>query len=126
MNKNILNDALPLEDFRKLYRTASADEKEEIYLMVKQDANDLISEARAFIKETSLRIQLNELLKIIPLAYIARKYFGKSRNWLYQRVNGYMVNGKPAKFTSEELKKLSVALVEISDEIRTAALKIAS
>lgn len=38
------------------------------------------------------------------MSYIAEHYFGKSRQWLYQRINGNIVNGKPADFTPDELK----------------------
>lgn len=45
-------------------------------------------------EEAILRDKLGELPEAISFSYIAKKYFGKSRNWLYQRINGNIVNGK--------------------------------
>ena len=45
---------------------------------------------------------IKEILPVISLPFIAKKYFGKTKEWLYQRINRNIVNGKPAKFTSEE------------------------
>ena len=52
--------------------------------------------------------------EMINLAYIAKHYFNCDRAWLYQRINGSLVNGKPAAFTQQELKVLADALREIS------------
>ena len=53
-------------------------------------------------KEISIRQQLEEVKEVISLSYIAKKYFGKSRQWLNNRINGCIVNGKPCKFSEEE------------------------
>ena len=50
-------------------------------------------------KEISIRQQLEEVKEVISLSYIAKKYFGKSRQWLNNRINGCIVNGKPCKFS---------------------------
>ena len=62
----------------------------------------------------------------ISLSYIAKKYFGKSRNWLYQRINGYMVNGKRAEFTQNEFRTFLDALDDIGTTIRniSSSLKL--
>ncbi|MFR3329712.1 MAG: DUF5053 domain-containing protein [Odoribacter splanchnicus] len=84
----------------------------------RKDAETLVEKAEELI----LKEKLGELPEIISLSYIARKYFGKSRNWLYQRINGYIVNGKPASFTPDERRKFSEALQDISDLIRKTSL----
>ena len=61
--------------------------------MIEEDVND--------IKE-----KLGNLPEIINLSAVARQCFGKSRTWLYQRINGNKVNGKPAYFTRAERKQL--------------------
>ena len=58
----------------------------------------------------AVRQQLEKILPMISVAYIAKTYFGKSKEWLYQRINGNTVNGKPAMFTPEELAILNNAL----------------
>jgi hypothetical protein len=55
--------------------------------------------------------------EILPLAYIAKNYFHKTRTWLYQRINGNLVNGKPAKFSKKEKEIFNQALKDISNRI---------
>lgn len=71
------------------------------------------NEARAFI----VKNQLEEILPIISAAYIAKNYFGKSKEWFYQKMNGNIVNGKPAQFSKEEIETLNLALQDISQKI---------
>ena len=82
--------------------------------------NDYIERA----EEAILRDKLGELPEAISFSYIAKKYFGKSRNWLYQRINGNMVNGKKARFTDNELKTFLNALNDVSEMIHQTSLKI--
>lgn len=76
---------------------------------------ELAGETVAKADELILREQLKDVLPIVSLAYIAKTYFNKTRQWLYQRINGSLVNGKPAKFTDEERKILNSALQDIAD-----------
>ena len=64
-----------------------------------------------------IRYQLGEISEILSLSYIARNYFNKSRQWLNQRINGGIVNGKPAKFTDEQLAIFNLALRDINSTI---------
>jgi len=66
--------------------------------------------------------QLGQVSEIISLSYIARTYFKKSRQWLNQRINGGIVNGKPAKFTDEQLVIFNNALRDISQKIGSVNL----
>ncbi|MCU6778343.1 DUF5053 domain-containing protein [Phocaeicola fibrisolvens] len=97
-----------------------ADSKEGLKATV-EACEDFITRA----EETILKDKLGELPDIISFSYIAKKYFGKSRNWLYQRINGYTVNGKPAKFTQNEFQTFLNALEDISNKIKrtSASLK---
>ncbi len=79
-------------------------------------AKDSVEDCR----ELLLKEQLKEVLPIVSLAYIAKVYFNKTRSWLYQRINGSMVNGKPAKFSPEELETLKRALLDISEKLHTS------
>lgn len=74
--------------------------------------------------QTEIRAKLGEIPEAISLSYVAKKYFGKSRNWLYQRLNGNLVNGKPASFTPAEHQKFVAALEDISDMIRKTSLSL--
>ena len=61
--------------------------------------------------------QLEKISKIISVSYLAKNYFKKTPQWFYQRLNENLVNGKPAKFTEEEIKTLNFALQDISKKI---------
>jgi len=56
------------------------------------------------------------------LSFIAKHYFGKTKEWLYQRINGNVVNGKPCRFTAEELDRFNHALKDISQKIGSLRL----
>ena len=70
------------------------------------------------VNEEFLKQNLEFIRKSMNLTFIAKEYFGKSHAWLSQRINGNLVNGKPAHFTEEELKHLKLTLNEISTRIR--------
>lgn len=67
---------------------------------------------------------LGEINEALNLAYIAKRYFGKDRNWLYQRLNNSIVNGKPAAFTESELRVLSDSLNELSNKIHQISVQL--
>lgn len=54
---------------------------------------------------------------LIPIAYIARTYFGKSTAWLQQRIYGYKVREKVYKLNDQDLKTFNDALQDISKRI---------
>ena len=68
-----------------------------------------------------LKAKLKDILPIVSVSYLSKNYFHKSPQWFYQRLNGNIVNGKPAQFTSEELKVLQIALLDISEKLNTSA-----
>lgn len=74
------------------------------------------------IEENAIKLQLQEVAEIVSLSYLAKKYFNKSRSWLYQRLNGNIVNGKPARFTEEELVTFNNALQDISKKIGSLSI----
>lgn len=97
----------------------------------KEDQEDYIQKSeqglRATIdraEEVLLIAQLGDLASALSLSYIAKKYFNRSKSWLYQRLNGYKVNGKPAQFTPAERKLLADALLDISQQAKDMALSI--
>jgi hypothetical protein len=84
---------------------------------VKKFLQESIDELDNKLANITIKMQLGDNAEFIPLAYIARTYFNKSRSWLYQRINGHAVNGKPAQFTTEEIAIFNRALQEISKQI---------
>lgn len=73
------------------------------------------------IEELNRMITIQEQLakdkEIIPIAYIARTYFGKSTAWLQQRLYGYKVRGKVYKLSDKDLNIFNNALQDISKRI---------
>lgn len=68
-------------------------------------------------KEVDIKMQLKEASEIVSLSYIAKTYFGKKKEWLYHRINGNIINGKPAAFTEDQKKQLNAAFRDISKKI---------
>ena len=58
-----------------------------------------------------------EVLENINCAYVARRFFNRTRAWFIQRLNNNIVNGKPVSFTDSELRTLRSALRTLSNEI---------
>ncbi len=86
-------------------------------LIVAEIAIGQIKETIIEAKTEVVRKQMEEILPMTSLAYIAKTYFNKSRQWLYQRVNGLSVNGNPAQFTKEELATLNFALQDMGRKL---------
>lgn len=72
----------------------------------------------------SIELKENDLMNVLNGAYIARRFFGKSRSWFSQRLNHATVNGKPAEFSADERKILSQALTTLGLEILDLADQI--
>lgn len=69
-----------------------------------------------------IKDQLEEVSKVISISYLVKNYFKKTPQWFYQRLNENLVNGKPAKFTEEEIKTLNFALQDISKKIGSVSI----
>jgi hypothetical protein len=82
---------------------------------------DGLDTALAQADELIARAKLGDVPEAISFSYIAKKYFGKSRGWLMQKVNGNMVNGKQAAFTEDERKQFRAALQDISKQLSIVA-----
>ena len=96
----------------------------EIQLLIEKDGDafgnamvELARDTADRAEELALKSQLEEVLPILSVSFIAKNYFNKSRQWFYQKLNGNIVNGKPAKFTKEEIKTLNSALKDLSEKI---------
>lgn len=100
-------EAMPAED-RKTFTDATKEGLD----AVKSDLQDV-----------KLALELGDIANALSLSYIAKVYFGKSKTWLYQRLNRNKVNGKPAQFTDEERKRFAEALQDLSRRINETALK---
>ena len=98
---------------------AMSDSEKELFLNdFDSEAKKACDEAEELIEVLTMRDQLEPILPYISLSTIAEQYFGKSRQWLYQRINGNIVNGKPAKLTSGEKDVLKNAISDIIQKLQ--------
>ena len=59
-----------------------------------------------------------EVLEHINCAYVARRFFNRSRSWFIHRLNNNIINGKSVSFNDSELLTLRAALLTLSKEIK--------
>lgn len=85
---------------------------------------EYIEEDVAEMEEMTYRLQMGEVLEIVNLSYIAKKYFGRTQSWLSQRINGCIVNGKKATFTESEINTLNSALSDIANILGSHSVRI--
>ncbi|MDR0567401.1 MAG: DUF5053 domain-containing protein [Prevotellaceae bacterium] len=107
-----------------LFAELSETEKQAVKKEFLASLDDKLAETAQRLKEVDIAIELAEASEHVNLAAIATQYFGKTKEWLYQRIKGYKVNGKPAQLTESERKTLSAALQDISRKIYNASLRI--
>lgn len=80
-------------------------------------ANQTLDKLEDEVTEYSIRQKMGHLAEAINFAYIAREYFGKTRSWLYHKIKGDIVNGKPASFTPSEKETFYNALNDIKSQL---------
>ena len=103
---------------RKPNVTLTADELEEAAKGFIEGMDKVLAETEEMIA----RQKMGDIPEAISLSYIAKTYFGKSRGWLMQKVNGNIVNGKKAGFTPTESQQMREALQDLSEKLSKAAL----
>jgi hypothetical protein len=96
--------------------TSEADKKA-IDQFMSSKLTELSAQTEKLTQEAQICIQLLDVKEIVSLSYISKKYFNKTRSWLHQKINGNIKNGKPARFTNEEIKTFNFALQDISKKI---------
>ncbi len=118
-----------IEELKKAFVAAKTDSEREsiscqLDALIAEDAVAVGDAALESIKAVNeevesmiLRDKLKDILPIVSSAYIAKTYFSKTRGWFTQRINGNIVNGKPARFNEEELQILKHALLDISAKL---------
>lgn len=111
--------------FNAFLQSLPVEDKKAFAAAFRAGAKQAVVEAQNLIKVVEVRQKLDRVLNFASMSYIAKNYFGKTRQWLYQRVNGNIVNGKPADFTPDELNTLSVALSELGDIMKETSRSIA-
>ncbi|MCL2650549.1 MAG: DUF5053 domain-containing protein [Candidatus Azobacteroides sp.] len=109
---------------KKMKQVISSKNDEEKELFSKafvEGAEKACEEAKELIEYVNFRSKLDAVYNSVSWSYVADKYFGKSRAWLNQRINGFLVNGKKAQFTKEEKNILSNALIDMGNQMQNIA-----
>ena len=78
----------------------------------------------AFDDSEEAGIDLGAIPEYISMAYLAQRFFGKSRSWLHNKLKGNKSNGKSLVFSQSELKELKQALEKLSSEIKEVATQL--
>lgn len=70
---------------------------------------------------TKIMEQLKDIVLYIKWGNISKDYFGFSRSWIYQRLNGYDGNGNPCEFTTSQKETLREAFRDIARRLNQTA-----
>lgn len=104
-----------VDEINKLYPSES--DGDIIVDFIIQCYEEIGNELNQVKNELTVRQQLADISGFISLSYIAKNYFGKSKQWLNNKINGCIVNGKPNSFTEAEKEKLNHALNDLSKKL---------
>lgn len=123
----LLMDTLHSEELDKhLYemkaRYTSSEDKEAIRKHLDKELTQIENRVESLNQSITIREQMKEVVDLVPIAYIAKNYFGKSRAWLYQRINGYKVRGRVYTLNDKEVEVFNKALKEIGNKIGSLAV----
>lgn len=70
----------------------------------------------------SIKAQVEAQSELLPLGYIAREYFHKSKSWLSQRINGTPVRGHVYTLSAEQKQIFNAACQDIGQRIGSFCL----
>lgn len=77
-------------------------------------------ETTVTIRKT-MKQTLQDILLDISWAHLSMRYFGRSRSWLHQKLDGRNSNGGDGDFTDMEKAQLRDALKDLAHRIDKAA-----
>ena len=92
----------------------------------KKEAGQYLMQAIAKRKRTDIdaKAMFGEVGEAVSMAYVAQRYFGKNKAWIYQRLNKSIVNGKPACFSEKELTVLADSFKDIGQKLLDVSTNI--
>jgi hypothetical protein len=100
------------------------EEQKNIRNFVEKAMKAQVQKVDDFVEDAKIKLQLMPVTEIVSLSYISEKYFNRTRNWLYQKVNGNKINGKPARFTENEINTLNFAIQDISKKLGSTVISL--
>lgn len=81
---------------------------------------DVLQRSDELMRVAKFRMSLQPVTDYVSMSYIASRFFGKSRSWLANKLNG-----RASALNDEERETLSNALRTMSQELGEAAARIA-
>jgi hypothetical protein len=114
-----------VNEHKRWYDSLSEEEQKSVVARQLDSIHAVLDGVRANNEELDARIirkKLGNVPDAISMSYIAKNYFGKTKTWLYQRLNGNKVNGKEARFTETEARQLQDALHDLGHRLSTIVL----
>lgn len=73
------------------------------------------------MESTANKLMNLGLLNLIKWGNVSKDYFGYSRGWIYQRLNGYDGNGNECDFTDAQKDTLREAMRDLARRLDEAA-----
>ncbi len=114
-----------IDDYNRWFESLSDEEKQQETARQFESARAVIDGVKANneeLKARRIREKLGNVSEAISMSYVAKNYFGKTKTWLYQRLNGNKVNGKEACFTESEARQLQDALHDLGHRLSSIIL----
>ena len=118
----LIGDPRMREEFERFYNAKTAEERKAITEEHKRWFESLSDEEKK-LETTRMYDSVRAVLEGVKANNEELKnYFGKTKTWLYQRLNGNKVNGKEARFTESEARQLQEALHDIGHRLTSIIL----
>ena len=111
------------EEMKKFADGKTPEERKRLAVLFMAGAEETCRNADN-LYDDALRMALDNIYESVSWSNIARQYFGKSRSWLSQRVNGLKIHNKEVQFTASEKQTLMKALLDLSEKFKNTALVI--
>ena len=114
-------NAALLDRSHALIESLTEEEKPAFFEAIHNDFKRIREDIADIRRTGTLRDLLEPVLPSISVASIAKGTYGKSAQWFYQRMNGNMVNGRPARFSDCEIARLAEALRRLAAQLNMTA-----
>ena len=94
---------------REIFELAQSDE-------IAQMARERVEEFKR--NYNVIELKESDIFNVLNASYIAKRFFGKSRYWISQKLNHNVKNGKESQFTPAEYQQLKKAIETIALELQ--------
>lgn len=114
-----------IEERKRWRASLTPEQKTEADAIARRSADEVLAAAKANLEKLDARITCQRLDKLadgLSLAYIVQHYMGHTKEWLFQRMNGSIVNGKPARFKPNELEQLQQGIRDYGARLAAVSL----